>query len=169
MSNGWNRDLLDAIDACIVSAGGTPGARVGNWNQDVLAALTELSTAIGSGGGGGGGGSGAALMVTRPGTSGAGSTTSVATAASGARAMSVTVSVDTAFDGGATGKVGFSDDDDALLTVSDLDASVLSATGLYHFVVDVPVSGTRALVVSTTGSSTQGSMRVIAQFVNPET
>lgn len=51
MSSGWNRDLIDAIDACIVAAGGTPGARVGAWNQDVLLALAELATSLATAGG----------------------------------------------------------------------------------------------------------------------
>lgn len=52
MSNGWNRDVIDAIDACIVAGGGTPGVRVGNWNQDLLQALSELATVIAAGGSG---------------------------------------------------------------------------------------------------------------------
>lgn len=164
MSNGWNRDLLDRIDACIVAAGGTPGARVGNWNQDVLQALSELTTAVS----GGGGSANADLVasVTRSGASGAGSTSGTTVLAG--RVNRVRVEVVTAFDAGATGKAGFSDSTSALLGVTDLDATLLATLGaVAEYPVDVAVSGTGALRVETIGASTVGSLKITAFYAAP--
>ncbi len=166
MSNGWNKDLLDAIDACIVAAGGTPGARVAHWNQDVLLALSELATVIGGGSGTPPASSDKAVAVTRSGASGAGSTSST-TVLTG-RVNRVRVEVLAAFDAGATARVGFSDSTSALLAVSDIDATFLATlNAVREYTVDVAVSGTGVLRVESVGSSTTGSLKVTAFYATP--
>lgn len=161
-SNGWNWDLIDAINACITAAGGTPGARVGNWNQDVLQALSELGTALTSQRAA----SEQAVSVTRPGTGGAGTTSSTTVLAG--RVNRVRVEVVSAFNASATARVGFSDSTSALLAVTDLDAAFLASAGaVAEYPLDVAVSGTGVLRVESVGSSTQGSLKVTAFYSTP--
>lgn len=130
----------------------------------------DATTVISGGGGGITTEANGSILVTRSGASGAGSTTSTAAAPAGARFNRVYLKVETAFDAGATGKVGFSDVDNSLVTVTDLDATFLSTLGAERDLwMDVAATGTRKLKVTSVGASTVGSLRVIGFYDTPGT
>ena len=108
------------------------------------------------------------VAVARAGSVGAGASTSTTILAG--RVLRVQATLVAAFDGGAAAKVGWSTDDDALVVAADLDATWLAgaAGSVREWVCDEAVAGTGALVVTTTGTPTTGSLRVTAHYTSPE-
>lgn len=161
----WNDEAISRMAAIVTALGGTVPDRDGrDWNSWSLALLEAIETAAGEVGGGGG-----SIAVTRPGTGGAGTTSSTAVMPAGSRVARVRAVVETAFNNGATARVGFSDSTSALMAVGDLTATVLSTLNAeVEFLLDVPATGTRVLRVESIGASTTGSLRVTAWHDVPE-
>lgn len=99
------------------------------------------------------------LVVTRSGAAGAGSTSSAVQTTRVRRGRAV---VATAFDGGATGQVGKTSSAAAYLSLDATFMSTLNAE--VTFEVDDPLSA-EALMVTSVGSSTVGSLRVTFDHV----
>lgn len=157
----WNDSVVASLERIVAALGVTVDRDGRTWNDYTLALLSSIETSVGA--------TVRVVAVTRSGASGAGATTASSEMPAGARVARVRVAVEQAFNASATAKVGFSDDDDALIGVADLDATTLSTLNAEVEVqLDVPASGTRKLVVTTTGSSTQGSLRVTAHYGVPE-
>lgn len=160
----WNDEVITRLTGIVSALGGTVPDRDGRtWNDYTLALLEAIETAAGDVGSGG------SIAVTRPGTGGAGTTSSTAVMPASSRVARLRLEVVTAFNNGATGLVGFSDDTDALASAATVTAGFLSTLGAeIELQMDVLATGTRVLRVESIGASTTGSLRVTAWHNVPE-